>query len=314
MALAKLVSNAVSNPRSRWLQVLYATGLILLPPLFRWTIDGGRLGMHFATCFPAILVASLLLDLFLASLVAFGSAAVTQWLFVGEPWFKHPDQAHFSLFTVFALTSASIIVIGDRLKVAIRRADEYSRKQEQYNEELKARVQGVLAVIQALSVRGINEDSPLDFYSVFSERLNALGRASDLLQIGSSSDRKLPTMFQKAIAPFCSEGQIYLAGEPIEVPTDSCIPLIMAIHELCTNAMRYGALSVPEGRVSLRWFLRPDGKCLTVLWEERLGPCVKPPKKQGLGHKLLSAQPGLAAVDLNFPPSGAWCEISINCT
>ncbi|MGG6496416.1 UNVERIFIED_CONTAM: sensor histidine kinase, partial [Bacteroidetes bacterium 56_B9] len=85
---------------------------------------------------------------------------------------------------------------------------------------------------------------------------------------------------------------------------------VMAVHELATNASKYGALSVPEGRVTVSW----DGAShegVTLVWQESNGPRVEPPQRRGLGSRLIDRHPAFRAVSLEFPPDGARCSIAL---
>src|SRR5690606_1074083 len=100
-------------------------------------------------------------------------------------------------------------------------------------------------------------------------------------------------------------------GPACQLPADACVPLSLALHELATNATKYGALSRPEGRVSLVWDLGKGGE-LTLGWCERGGPAPDGgPRRQGMGTQLLCAQRGLERVELRYPPEGAECTIAI---
>jgi two-component sensor histidine kinase len=116
------------------------------------------------------------------------------------------------------------------------------------------------------------------------------------------------------VAPF-DERRFMLDGPPCRAARDAVTPLMMALHELCTNATKYGALSTDDGGVWLRWMI--DGKSpaptITLLWEEHGGPPVSVPQHRGLGSRLLAAHGGLSAVTLDWRPQGLRCEMSVLC-
>jgi two-component sensor histidine kinase len=87
------------------------------------------------------------------------------------------------------------------------------------------------------------------------------------------------------------------------------VPLSLALHELATNAVKYGALSAAGGRVSLAWALA-DG-VMRLVWREAGGPPVAPPRRRGMGTQLLRPQAGLAAVEVEYRADGVRCEIAI---
>ena len=92
----------------------------------------------------------------------------------------------------------------------------------------------------------------------------------------------------------------------------SCVPLVLALHELATNAVKYGALSGEGGTVELVWRIEGQSQHdLRLEWREHGGPIVSAPVKSGLGAKLLRPQAGLAEVRTTYAPEGVRCEIRV---
>jgi two-component sensor histidine kinase len=116
---------------------------------------------------------------------------------------------------------------------------------------------------------------------------------------------------EKELRPYNDvRGQrIALNGPAVELPSDAAVPIGMAIHELTTNAAKYGALSVSRGRVSVSWEAEEtdEGTRLKLVWEESGGPEVSAPTRQGFGsrllHRVLATQLN-AKVDMDFRPEG----------
>jgi two-component sensor histidine kinase len=117
-------------------------------------------------------------------------------------------------------------------------------------------------------------------------------------------------LIESALAPFRTDGNFAIEGPPCELPRDACVPLSLALHELCTNAAKHGALTVPEGRVVLGWECDEAGT-LTLDWREEGGPPVPEVRRTGMGTQLLRRQRGLTAVDADFRPEGLHCRIAI---
>lgn len=285
--------------------------LILVPTAVRMAVDPGTLGLPFLTYWPSLLIASVLLELRYAAVFAVVTAMVSQHIFAGRAWFFEVTTVRLAYFALFALSAGLIVALGTALRRAMREIERVNDEQETYNRELRHRLRNMLDLIQAMASRGPQATSPMDFYKEFSLRLEGLAAACDLLQIGAAAEGWLPNLVRDTVAPFDSDGRIRMSGEPCLLPAGSAIPLIMLLHELATNAMKHGSLSVPEGHVDLSWFLGPSGTTLFVLWTERDGPRVAPPESQGLGMRLLRAQTGIEGVDLNFDPAGVWCELRI---
>lgn len=308
---SEFVRALIQRDRSPAESLAWVAGLILAPTALRLMFDTGALGLPFLTYWPSLLIASLVLELRFAVVFAVLTAMFAQRMFGGGAWFREVTTARVVFFAMFAFSAGMIVTMGTMLRRVLREVEDAHAAQERYAREMRHRVRGMLTMIQALASRGPNARSPMDFYKEFSLRLEGLANSSDLLQIGAESDGRLPQMAGQTVAPFDRDGRIRLSGEPCKVPAASCIPLIMALHELCSNAIAHGALSNATGRVELNWFLGPDGSTLYVIWTEKGGPRVEEPAYCGLGRKLLEAQPGIASIDLNFDTTGVWCEIRI---
>lgn len=308
---AKLVRLLVDARRSPVQSLAWMAVLLIVPTVLRMMLDNGALGRPFVTYWPTLLIASLALELPYALAYTVIAALLAQRLFGGELWFKEVDGLRILFFALFVFSGGLTVVIGGMLRQTMQRIAEVNDQKEHYNRELRHRVRNMLTLIQALASRGPKAASPLDFYKEFSLRIEGLAAASDLLQIGAEAEGRLPQLARQTVAPFDRDGRIRLSGEPCVLPTDACIPLIMALHELSTNAAKHGALSSERGHVDLSWFIGPGGTTLYLLWTERGGPKVTPPSRSGIGIKLLSPQPGLDGVELNFDETGVWCEIRI---
>ncbi len=185
------------------------------------------------------------------------------------------------------------------LRRAIAERDEgleASRRIEQRQallvRELHHRVKNTLATVQALvGATGRSTDSFDDFYRSFSSRITSLARTHNLLTEDYWQTAQLRDIALNELRPFAESRRprFMLLGPPIELSADLAVPVGMALHELTTNAIRYGALSVPEGYVEVRWSLADAGgvRKLHLEWAERGGPPVAEPQHQGFGSTLL---------------------------
>jgi two-component sensor histidine kinase len=142
----------------------------------------------------------------------------------------------------------------------------------------------------------------------------SLAKTHDLLTEGAWQTASLREMLSRELHPYEDHGRprVGLEGPPVELAAEEAVPLGMAIHELTTNAAKYGALSRPGGRVAVAWSLDPAGApggrpLLRLSWTERGGPAASEPRKLGFGSRLLkrvlTAQLE-AKVDIRFPPEG----------
>lgn len=181
-------------------------------------------------------------------------------------------------------------------------------------EELSHRVKNTLALVQSIAVQTFRGSISRDAMTIFSERLNALGAAHDVLTQDSWQAAPLRELLLGVIRNFGTvQDQIVLSGEQTTLSARAAVIVSMAVHELCTNAVKYGALSTDNGRVELSWHIdanRPEQ--IAILWRERGGPPVAAPTREGFGTRLIK---GLAAdingaVGIVYHPDGLECRIS----
>jgi two-component sensor histidine kinase len=158
--------------------------------------------------------------------------------------------------------------------------------------ELHHRVKNTLATVQALvAATGRSTGSFDEFYHSFSNRITSLARTHDLLTEDYWQTAHLREIALNELKPFAESRQprFMLIGPPVELSADLAVPIGMALHELTTNAIRYGALSVPAGYVRVQWNLdEHEGvRKLHLEWSEFAGPRVNEPQRRGFGSTLL---------------------------
>ena len=181
--------------------------------------------------------------------------------------------------------------------------------------ELTHRSKNLLAVIQAMARQTARHAGSIDgFLNQFSARLQALAASHDLLVRESWHGASLRELIQSQLAAYFAsgEGPIAVDGAPVALKPEAAQNLGLALHELAVNAAKFGALSVPRGRVSIIWALR--GNALELEWREQFGPKVKVRRKKGFGSMVIErnlASALDAKVDLKFDPDGLRCHIVI---
>jgi two-component sensor histidine kinase len=181
--------------------------------------------------------------------------------------------------------------------------------------ELTHRSKNLLAVIQAMARQTARHAGSIDgFLNQFSARLQALAASHDLLVRESWHGASLRELIQSQLAGYIASdaGQIAIEGAPVALKPEAAQNLGLALHELAVNAAKFGALSVPHGRVSITWALR--GNALELDWREQFGPKVKVRRKKGFGSMVIErnlASALDATVDLKFEPDGLRCRIVI---
>jgi PAS domain S-box-containing protein len=200
-------------------------------------------------------------------------------------------------------------VIGVLMDIDERKRAEQQR--ELLMKELNHRVKNSLTVVLAIAgqtFRG-GRDLP-EALEAFRGRVQALAAANDAILSGQWTSFSLETLIGKILAPFRSgKGETFrLSGPDLAVPPSKTVALALALHELCTNAAKYGSLSVPEGRVLLEWW--SDGGQVVLKWREDNGPVAKegaPGFGTTLMRRMLSAE--FDAFELDIRPEGAVCAM-----
>ncbi len=193
------------------------------------------------------------------------------------------------------------------------------RRQRLLIDELNHRVKNTLATVQSLAAqtaRGVA--SPGEFSARFEGRLIALSKAHDQLTMHHWESADLRNLLSGELAPHGSGPErVMLRGEDVRLRPRAVLTLAMAFHELTTNAAKYGALSVPAGRIEVCWQQTRDGTgrpLLRIDWQEQGGPAVAAPERHGFGSRLIegsiAAELGGSA-RLTYDPQGLCCELLI---
>jgi len=185
-------------------------------------------------------------------------------------------------------------------------------KQRTLIDELNHRVKNTLATIQSLAAQTMRERDGDN--REFERRLLALSRVHDQLTRQAWEWADFAAIAQDTFAPYggTANGRVTVDGPPVRLTSRAALALAMVLHELATNAARHGALSVPDGRVTLGW--RTETDRLFIDWREEGGPAVTLPKRRGFGARLveravaheLGGRPAL-----EYRPGGVRCTMEI---
>lgn len=232
---------------------------------------------------------------------------------VGFPHAKLGWRIYDYIFTpVFNEAGEVVSIAGTTRDITeIKRAEEHLRLMVN---ELNHRVKNTLATVQSIALqtfRGPAAEAAAR--AAFEARLMALSEAHSVLTRANWESAHMNEIAAGALAPFRNgageANRITAGGEDVQLRPQTTLALSMALHELASNAIKYGALSVQDGRVDLHW--SRNGERLQINWREMGGPLVQPPQRRGFGSRLIE---GLArelngTVRLDYPPSGLACSI-----
>ncbi|THD51625.1 MAG: sensor histidine kinase [Bradyrhizobium sp.] len=157
-------------------------------------------------------------------------------------------------------------------------------------EELHHRIKNTLATVNAIVSQSLRNVAGAEHAQRAIEgRLLALGRAHDLLLQARWTTADLGNIIRGAIEAFDSADtpKFSIAGPEIRMTSGAVIAIAMTLNELCTNTTKFGALSVPTGRVEIAWALDPSGQRLNLTWTEKNGPEVRSPERRSFGTRLI---------------------------
>ena len=182
--------------------------------------------------------------------------------------------------------------------------------------ELDHRVKNVLATVAAVAT-DTSEDSSskVDFVNALNHRIRSMAAAHALLSKSQWHDVSLADLVHQELAPYATARNTVIEGPDIRLSGTATQTIAMVLHELATNAAKYGSFSVPEGRVSVSWELESNGKVptrLTLQWREDGGPAVTTPAQPGYGTNLIRELVPYeleGTVDMEFKPDGLRCTV-----
>lgn len=185
--------------------------------------------------------------------------------------------------------------------------------------EMRHRMKNLVTIIDALAKSSrVGRNTEVDaFLRRFLGRLHALGAAADQVLAAGRSAIECNAAIKSALGPFqsdCTE-RFRIEGPQITLTEETGGSIAMALHELATNAVKYGALSVPDGHVTVRWALLPaeNGERFLLEWIEHGGPAPSQPERDGFGSRVIraaAARERNGEVEIDYDPRGLVCRIS----
>jgi two-component sensor histidine kinase len=204
-----------------------------------------------------------------------------------------------------------------RLSAEIEERERAQQRQLLLIHELNHRVKNILAMVQAMAMQTLSSaPTPEAARLGLEQRLVALARAHDVLTRESWDGAELSDIVEGAVAPHESAPglRVRIDGPRVRLGPKTAVSLAMVMHELATNAVKYGALSAEDGWVEVHWTAQLDkGKTVVWIdWTEHGGPEVTPPSRTGFGTRLItrSLAAELGAASLDYRPEGLHCRIT----
>jgi len=239
-------------------------------------------------------------------------------ILAGRLFFRSDDPLLPWALGSFVISGGFIILAGSLLAEAVRLSRDREKRLEATEAELRTLVgelahrgRNAITVLMAVVSQSVRRASSLEeAEQIINARLDALGRAQDEVLKAEGRATSLSALLSRTLEPFdLARFQLECEGSAVVNP-DAAAAVCLVIHELATNAVKYGALST-GGRVHVQ--CREDDGKSQVEWRETGGPKVEPPKAHGFGHRLLSMalSPHGGRATRRFEPDGVVCELEI---
>lgn len=176
--------------------------------------------------------------------------------------------------------------------------------------ELTHRVKNTLATVMAIANQTFGADIHEVPRQAFGGRIQTLSDAYNILTESSWASGSIKRVVESALAPYrTGQGRFAISGPDLEITPNQALTLALAVNELATNAMKYGALSVPQGHIAVVWGIAPAGTASRFCfeWRECDGPRISPPTRSGFGSRLIKtllAGDFGGSVDVRYEPTG----------
>jgi two-component sensor histidine kinase len=252
--------------------------------------------LYFATFFPAILIVSLFAG-YPAAILSAGLVSLLVWWAVFPPRlaFGPLSTTDLANFLLFWFSASLIIVVSHLYRTALTDLLRAEKARQLLLSELNHRIGNTFSVIQAV-INGTVEDRRVA--QRLSDRIGALSRANALITRTSIATASLVDVISNEVGVYCSRDRLRLEGPDVRLSGETARSVSLIIHELTTNAAKYGALSISDGALLVEWS-EQKGFC-ELKWKEIGGPSASEPKRSGFGTRLISAS--LSAIKGTMEP------------
>ena len=215
--------------------------------------------------------------------------------------YGQPEQTYFTFcYSPLRMADGSIGGIMDTVIETTETVNAHAQR-ELLSTELTHRLKNVIAVVQAIARQTLKSASDREVVDAFDRRLSALGAAQDVLTKERWAGASMKSIMNATLGAVSDRKRFDFAGCDVELGPKSVLALSMLLHELATNAEKYGALSNDEGRVRLE--CEVEDAALVLTWKERGGPAVQKPSRRGFGSRIIDMGLG-GPVVCDFQPEG----------
>ena len=297
---------------SRPLAYGMAIAIFAIATVLRFVLDPFILPpAPFFTYYTAVLFTAFFCGMWPAIFAVVISGVTALYFFVPpRGTFEATPHGVIALVAFFTISFLIVAVVAS-LHAAIRKIVAQEQESKLLAKELQHRTGNLLTVIQSIAQRSLSGDLSLaQGREIFEARLQALARTQHQLTNSKRDAVSLEEIIRSELEAFSSQTRI--EGDEIFLDYQQAQKFSLAVHELTTNAVKYGALSEPTGGVQIAWSVSANGsgRELKFRWQEHGGPAVVVPMRQGFGSTLLKAT--FARSRMDYAPGGFSCEIEAN--
>lgn len=330
------IEAVLAKQRTKWECLAWLASALGAATLVRMAAGLITSGVPFAFYFPAVSVVAIFTGWRCGLIAVFASAAIAWFLFVPPLYTLHAPalQQGLTVIVWFVIASAQVFIAAflrsalqralwseTRYRTLLNEQKQVTGHREIQIGELRHRLKNLLTVIEALAKSSKDRHATPEvqtFLSRFLGRLHALGAAADLVLAGGRRvSIECGTLVRATLSPFMEERPRFnFLGPELHLSEQTGSTLGLALHELATNALKYGALTRDTGRVSIEWTAtRLDAQMerVEILWREHGGPPPTPPEKEGFGTRLIrsvAAREREGEVQISYDPAGFSCCIA----
>ena len=233
---------------------------------------------------------------------------------VGTVWaISHDPAREFDEADRHILTSLARFAAAAHHATSAQQSAKSAQKQlSMANRELGHRLKNLLSMVMAITGQTLKGHENQADVQVLQRRLEALGSAHNVLIQHETSEASISAIAKDVLGSIAQMARVTMDGPEVSLGPRTALACSLILHELGTNALKYGALSQDDGRVSLSWSLHDGAEpTVTVRWQETGGPAVEKPKRSGFGTKLIQmGLLGSGGVVIDYNPAGARVELS----
>lgn len=258
---------------------LFALALIAASVLVHtlFVAVGGNV-LPFTAYYPATLLTSLVAGAGAGLFSILLSLAIVLWIF------PTPAALQGANVILFLLCSGATVAVAELYRGASRRLHEEERKRALLVRELEHRGKNTFAVVQSIVCQTLQDRA--DIAETIVGRIRSVSATNDIITKSEHQTAGLQAILARELNPYdCA--RISLRGPDVQLAAELARSFALIVHELATNAVKYGALCKPDGRLSVEWVVM-DGAQLCVIWEEKNGPAINKPFEPGFGARLVT--------------------------